>query len=61
MNTKVGEKADIFKEFIECETKEDEYKAEMELRAKGYDMFDIYTGNYQGKDGKFHREVFVFK
>lgn len=53
-------RADIFKEYIECETKEDEVKAEMMLREKGYDMFDIYVGNYQGKDGKFHREVFVF-
>ena len=54
-------RTDIFKEYIECETKEDEVKAEMMLREKGYDMFDIYVGNYQGKDGKFHREVFVFK
>ena len=54
-------KTDIYKEYIECETEEDERKAEMELMAKGYDMFDIYTSNYQGKDGKFHRAVFVFK
>ena len=59
--SKTMARADIFKEYIECETKEDEVKAEMMLREKGYDMFDIYVGNYQGKDGKFHREVFVFK
>ena len=54
------ERKDIFKEYIECQTKDDEVKAEMKLREMGYDMFDIYVANYQGNDGKFHREVFVF-
>ena len=52
---------DIFKEYIECKTKEEEIEAERKLRKMGYDLFDIYTANYQGNDGKFHREVFVFK
>lgn len=55
------ERKNIFKEYIECQTKEDEIKAEMKLRKMGYDMFDIYTANYQSNDGRFHREVFVFK
>lgn len=52
-------RADIFKEYIECETDEEMVVAERQLREKGYDMFDIYKATWQGKD-KFHREVFVF-
>ena len=52
-------RADIFKEYIECETDEEMREAERRLMEKGYDMFDIYKATWQGKD-KFHREVFVF-
>jgi len=50
----------IYKEWFEVNSEEEAVQKEMELREKGYDMFDIYRFNYQGKDGKFHREVYVF-
>lgn len=50
----------MYKEYFEVSNEEEQKKKELELRNKGYDMFDIYKFNYQGKDGKFHREVFVF-
>lgn len=53
-------KKDLFKEWFEVDSEEEQIKKEMELRNKGYDMFDIYKFNYQGNDGKFHREIFVF-
>lgn len=51
---------EIYKEWFEVNTEEEQIEKEMELRSMGYNMFDIYKFNYQGKDGKFHREVFVF-
>ena len=50
----------LFKEWFEVASDSEAVAKEMELRSKGYDMFEIYRFNYQGNDGKFHREVFVF-
>ena len=52
--------ASIYKEWYEVGSEKEAVEKEMELRSKGYDLFDIYRFNYQGADGKFHREVFVF-
>lgn len=50
----------IYKEFYETNNDEESSKKWRELRAKGYNPSEIYQFNYDGKDGKFHREVFVF-
>ena len=47
----------IYKEFYETNSDEESSKKWRELRAKGYNPSEIYQFNYDGKDGKFHREV----
>lgn len=50
----------IYKEFYETNSDEESSEKWRELRAKGYNPSEIYQFNYEGKDGKFHREIFVF-
>lgn len=50
----------LFKEWFEVSSDEEWNAKEMELRNKGYDLFDIYRFGYQGNDGRYHREIFVF-
>lgn len=50
----------IYKAWYEVNTEQEAIAKELELQEQGFDLFDIYRFNYQGADGKFHREVFVF-
>ena len=50
----------LYKEFFECNSEEEATTKWKELVEKGYNKWDIYTFRYNGKDGKFHREVFIF-
>lgn len=51
----------IFKEWFECASQKEEAERWFELVGKGYHESEIYTFHFQGNDGKFHREIFVFK
>ena len=53
-------KKSLYKEFFVAKNEEEVTKYWHLLVDKGYDPFDIYVFRYQGKDGAFHREVFVF-
>lgn len=50
----------LYKEWYEVNSEKEAVEKELELIDKGYNAFDIYCFNYQGIDGKFHREVFIF-
>lgn len=50
----------LYKEWYEVNSEKEAVEKELELIDKGYNMWDIYRFNYQGNDGKFHREVFIF-
>lgn len=54
------ERKSIFKEWFDCKTDEETRERWIELKNKGYHGSEIYIATYQGKDGRFHREVFVF-
>lgn len=49
----------LYKEWYEVGSKEEQEKKWVELANK-YGPQEVYKFNYQGNDGKFHREVFVF-
>jgi hypothetical protein len=51
----------IFKEYVECKSEAEARNAWKDLVENGYDKNDIYIARYEGNDGMFHREVFVFK
>lgn len=53
-------KKELYKELFEVSSKEEQDAKWRELNAKGYHGSEIYCFNYQGADGKFHREIFVF-
>lgn len=50
----------IYKEWFDCRSEEEATQRWMELVEKGYAKSDIYIFRFQGNDGRFHREVFVF-
>lgn len=50
----------IYKEHYEVSSEKEEVEKWKDLREKGYSISEINRFNYQGKDGTFHREVFVF-
>ncbi len=50
----------LYKEYFDCASEQEAHERWLELNHKGYHGSEIYRFNYQGKDGKFHREVFVF-
>lgn len=50
----------LYKEFFEVFSDKEGREKWLELRKKGYKPQDIYEFNYKGKDGYFHREIFVF-
>ena len=50
----------IYKEWFEVNSEEELIARERELIEKGYSMWDIYMFRYNGKDGKYHREIYVF-
>ncbi len=54
-------KLSIYKEWYAVNSETEATAKWRELNAKGYDGSEIYIARYEGKDGKFHREVFVFK
>ena len=54
-------KKNLYKEWYEISSKEEQDAKWRELKAKGYHGSEIYRFNYQGADGKFHREIFVFE
>ena len=62
-NTKEKEKKtmkSIYKEYYKINSEKEAIEKWKLLRQKGYSCSEIYQFNYQGNDGKFHREVFVF-
>lgn len=52
---------DIYEIFYECQNENEVYQRVEELVKMGYNYFDIFTFRYNGSDGKYHREVYVFK
>lgn len=50
----------LYKEFFEVFSDKEGREKWLELRKKGYKPQDIYEANYKGKDGCFHRQIFVF-
>ena len=51
---------ELYREWYEVNSEEEISEKWHEL-AKKYDYRDIYVFRYNGNDGKYHREVFVFK
>lgn len=50
----------IYKEHYEVSSEKEATERWKYLREKGYSASEIYQFNYHGKDGNFHREIFVF-
>lgn len=49
----------LYLEWFDCKDEKEECERDRYLSDK-YGMFEVYRANYWGKDGRFHREVFVF-
>ena len=54
------ERKDLYKVWFEAKSDQEAVEIERDLVKQGFNMFDIYVFRYQGADGNFHREVFVF-
>lgn len=50
----------IYKEWFEVSSDKELSEKWIELNNKGYHGSEIYCFTYDGADGKFHREIFVF-
>lgn len=50
----------IYKEWYECRNEEEVKQRWKELAEKGYADIDIFVFRYNGTDGRYHREVYVF-
>lgn len=53
-------KKNLYKEWYEVNSEAEATEKWKELNNKGYNGSEIYIFRYQGSDGKFHREVYVF-
>lgn len=54
-------KHNLYKEWYECKDEKEMEERYKELVEKGYYGWDIIRFRYQGNDGKFHREIYVWK
>lgn len=52
--------SNLYREWFEVNSEKEQNEKWLELKAKGYHGSEIYRCNFWGKDGNYHREIFVF-
>lgn len=50
----------LYKVWFEVQSDEEVSQKIKEIESMGYNPWDVYVFRFQGNDGRFHREVFVF-
>lgn len=53
-------KSNLYEVWFDCKSEKEQHERWIQLRNMGYKGSEIYRFNFQGNDGRFHREVFVF-